>query len=267
MFVLLGPEFEGSNEAYERLAQATGLVAYDLRARVRSGVWGVVKTLADEAEAESLARALRAAGFRPTLLERWVTHDPERRIVHVRDLELRKTDFVLGLHERKMNVEYAALACVVRGEVQPGRTTSRGGSAPSSSSFRVASAAEPASHRDPLSTFESYQAADLHFLSVTWVARIDVHSLAGGVSEAGPCSLDTLADEIGTRAGVRVDRGIRTSSVVAGAEQCAPTRTVGSEPPSLREARREQADDRFDPYSRLIGEAERQRRVEQGLSA
>ncbi|HWA78013.1 MAG TPA: hypothetical protein VG937_37015 [Polyangiaceae bacterium] len=262
MFVLLGPDFEGSNDAYQRLAQATGLVAYDLRARVRSGAWGVVKTLADEAQAESLARALRLAGFRPILIDRSVAHDPERRIVHVRDIELRETDFALGLRDRQMVVEYAALSCLVRGEVQPGRTAQRGSaSGPSSATFRAVAAVETPSLRDPQSTFESYQAADLHFLSVPWVARIDLHSLGGTSHEASPRSLDALSDELGKRAGVRVDRSIRTSSVAALAEQSAPMRTLGSEPPGLREARREQADDRFDPYSRLIGEAERQMRA------
>jgi hypothetical protein len=270
MFVLLGPDFEGSNEAYQRLAQATGLVAYDLRARVRPGLWGVVKTLADESQAEALARALRSSGFRPILLERLIAHDPERRIVSVRDIELRETDFVLGLRDREMTVEYAALACIVRGEVLPGRTAQRGSATgPSSATFRaVAATAEPVSVRDSSqSAFETYQAADLHFLSVSWVARLDLHSLGGSVNEASPRALDTLADEIAKRAHVRVDRNIRTSSVVAVAEQSAPMRTMGSEPPGLREARREQADERFDPYSRLIGEAERRTRAEAGTAS
>ena len=107
----------------------------------------------------------------------------------------------------------------------------------------------------------------MHFLSVSWVARLDLHSLGGSVHEASPRALDTLADEIAKRAQVRVDRSIRTSSVVAVAEQSAPMRTMGSEPPGLREARREQADERFDPYSRLIGEAERRSRAEAGTAA
>jgi hypothetical protein len=265
MFVLLGPDFEGTSEAYQRLAHATGLVAYDLRARVRSGGWGVVKTLADEAQAEALASALRAVGFRPVLVQRTVGQDPERRIVHVRGIELGETEFVLSLRDREMAVEYAALACIVRGEVQPGRTSQRSSaSGPSSATFRaVAAATEPPSVRDgQQSTFEAYQAADLHFLSVTWLARIDLHSLGGSVNEASPRALDALADELAKRARARVDRSMRTSSVVAVAEQSAPMRTHNSEPPGLREARREQADERFDPYSRLIGEAERQLRAE-----
>ena len=138
-------------------------------------------------------------------------------------------------------------------------------SIPSATFRAVAAAAEPPSVREASqSAFEAYQAADLHFLSVSWVARIDLHALGGSVNEASPRALDTLADEIGKRAHVRVDRNIRTSSVVAVAEQSVPMRTMGSEPPGLREARREQADDRFDPYSRLIGEAERRTRAEAG---
>jgi hypothetical protein len=263
MFVLLGPDFAGNSEAYQRLAQATGLVAYDLRARVRTGSWGVVKALADEVQAQALAQNLSRAGFRPVLVDRHLGHDPERRIVNVRGIQLRETDFVLGLREREMPVEYGALACIVRGEVQPGRTIQRAAaSAPSSATFRAVAASSDAPSRDASqSAFEVYQAADLHFLSVHWIARLDVHSLGGSGHEQSPRQLDALVDELAKRAGARVDRGIRHSSVVALAEQSAPLRTVGSEPPGLREARREQSDDRFDPYSRLIGEAERRVRV------
>ena len=31
MFVLLGPDFDGTRDAYQRLARATGLVSYDLK--------------------------------------------------------------------------------------------------------------------------------------------------------------------------------------------------------------------------------------------
>ena len=111
MFVLLGPDFEGTPDAYQRLARATGLVAYDLRARLRAGSWGVVKALADVGQARALAQALIDAKFRPVLVERSVAHDSARPIVEVRSVALGEKDFVLGLRERDMTVEYAALAC------------------------------------------------------------------------------------------------------------------------------------------------------------
>ncbi len=264
MFVLLGPDFEGSNEAYQRLVRATGLVAYDLRARLRTGTWGVVKALADPAQAVLLAKSLSDEGFRPVLLDRTVAHDPSRPIVPVRSVTLRETDFVLALPERDMAVEYAALACIVRGEVQPGRILQRGsGTGPSSATFRAVAASSegPLSGQGTQSPFEAYQAADLHFLSAPWIGRVDLHSLGGGALDVNPRTLDALADDLARRAKVRVDRGVRTSSVVSIAEQSSSRRAPTSEPPGVREARREQADERFDPYSRLIGAAERQLRT------
>lgn len=260
MFVLLGPDFEGSDETYQRLSRATGFVAYDLRSRLRPGSWGVVKALADPAQANALAQALVDAGFRPVLVERTVAHDPERRIVPVRGIQLREREFVLALRERDMAVEFAAIACAVRGEVLPGRVAqASSASGPSSGSMRIAAVVSEASigREAPQSLFEAYQALDLHFLSVPWIARLDVHALAGSAFEQSPRGLDQLADELARKAGVRVDRTARTSSVVALAEQSAAPRALASEPPSLREARREHADERFDAYSRVVGEAER----------
>lgn len=263
MFVLLGPDFEGSLDSYQRLARATGLLAYDLKSRLRPGSWGVVKALADPVQASALAQSLEGAGFRPIVVERSVAHDLERRIVPVRSIQLGDNDFVLGLRERDMAVEYGAIACIVRGEVLPGRAAQRGsGAGPSSGSMRTASVVSETSlaREAPQSPFEAYQAADLHFLSVSWIARLDVHSLGGSSHEASPRVLDQLVDELAKRAGARVDRAARTSSVVALAEQTPPPRTLASEPPSVREARREHADERFDAYSRVIGEAERMSR-------
>ncbi|MFZ5889769.1 MAG: hypothetical protein ACOY0T_01760 [Myxococcota bacterium] len=259
MFVLLGPDFEGTAEAYQRLARVTGLVAYDLKARLRAGSWGVVKALADMGQAQALAQALAQENFHPVLVERAVAHDSNRPIVPVRSVALNPNDFVLGLRERDMTVEYAALACIVRGEVQPGRSVQRAaGSGPSSATFRAVAASTdvPVQMNVAQSPFEAFQAADLHFLTAPWVARIDLHSLGGTANEASPRALDALADELARRAGARVDRSVRNSSVASLAEQATPRRSH-SEPPNLREARREQADERFDAYSRIIGEAER----------
>ena len=57
MLVLLGPSFAGGDADYQRLSKATGMVAYDLRARLKPGMWGLVKALADEAEAERLSKS------------------------------------------------------------------------------------------------------------------------------------------------------------------------------------------------------------------
>jgi hypothetical protein len=50
------------------------------------------------------------------------------------------------------------------------------------------------------SAFEVYQAADLHFLSVHWIARLDVHSLGGSAHEQSPRLLDALVDDLAQRA-------------------------------------------------------------------
>jgi hypothetical protein len=68
--------------------------------------------------------------------------------------------------------------------------------------------------------------------------------------------LDALVDELSARSGVRVDRGVRSSSVVSVLMQSPGGRAapVSQAPRSSREG---PSDERFDPYSRLIAEAER----------
>lgn len=262
MLVLIGPEFDGSSDAYGRLARVTGLVAYDLKARLRPGSWGLVKVLGDDLQAEDLAAGLAVAGFRPLLVARQVAHDPERRIVHAKGVVLGERGFVLELADRELALEYGAVACIVRGEVHPGRAVSRGAVGGSSgASFRAVSAStmEPASPREAQSPFETYQAADIHFLTVGWFARIDARAV-GTNGEVSVRALDTLVDELARRANVRVDRSVRTSSLASFAEQAVSLRTPPPEPVG-REHRREHPDERFDSYSRLIGEAERRTRL------
>jgi hypothetical protein len=255
MFVLLGPNFEGTREAYQRLARATGLLPYDLQARLRKGVWGVVKLLGDRSEALALADTLRVVGFQPVLIERSVLHDVERRLVPASAVRFGPTGLVVELPDKALQVEYAALAVIVRGEVQPGRVAAA--AAPSSSSFRAAVPGPDAFARDPQKlSFEGYQAADLHFLEAPWIARVGTRALDAAGLEGGPRGLDSLADQIAERAGVRVDRGARMSSVAAFVEQPAPLRNYTPTSSAVRE----QPDERFDPYSRVIGEAERQLR-------
>ena len=77
----------------------------------------------------------------------------------------------------------------------------------------------------------------------------------GATSESPASDLDELVDELSTRSGVRVDRGVRLSSVVSALLQSGPrTNPVSQSPRSSREP---PSDERFDPYSRVIGEAER----------
>lgn len=258
MLVLLGPEFDGSSQAYGRLARVTGLLPYDLKARLRPGAWGLVKALGDPIEAENLAAAISDAGFHPFLVLREVAHDSKRPIVHAKGITLSESGFTLHFSERDMPIEYGAVLCLVRGEVQPGRAAQRG-AGNSSIPHRILTPGGEAQSRDiHNSPFESYHAADIHFLTVSWIARIDVRAVGSVTGEPGVHALDALVDELARRSGVRVDRAVRTSSLASFAEQDA-ARTTSSEPHG-REHRRELPDERFDPYSRLVGEAERRKR-------
>src|SRR5688572_6498075 len=104
MLVLLGPSFAGGDAEYQRLSRVTGLVAYDLRSRLKTGMWGLVKALADEHEAERLANALRAEGFPIVVVPREVTTDAQRPIVALRALEIDAQQLTLHLRERSMVV-------------------------------------------------------------------------------------------------------------------------------------------------------------------
>ncbi len=263
MLVMLAPSFDGSADAYARLARVTGLVAYDLKARVKPGIWGVVRALADEEQANELAKALLAEGLPVFIVPREVAFDPNRRIVTIRGLEMRADQIILHLREREMSIPFGALTCIVRGEVHLGHVPARSVT-PSSSTFRavVPSAADMQVFRESLSpsNFESYAAADLHFATVLWAARIDARSfdfsVLGATSESPASDLDELVDELSTRSGVRVDRGVRLSSVVSVLMQNGGTRT-GPASQAPRSSREPPSDDRFDPYSRVIAEAER----------
>lgn len=260
MLVLIGPDFEGTSEAYTRLGRATGLVAYDLKARVRPGAWGVIKVLADASQAETLANTLEQAGFRALLVSRDITHDPERRILHARGVTLEETRLTLHFSEQDLPVEYAAVACLVRGEVQPGRAAPRGASSASSgAALRAVTQVDSLPREMPASPFEAYHAVDVHFLTVPWIARLDVRAVSPTGEPSVP-ALDALADELARRANVRVDRSVRTSSLASFAEQSMSLRDPTLDTKPLRDQRREQPDERFDPYSRLVGEAERRSR-------
>jgi hypothetical protein len=271
MLVLLGPSFAGGDAEYQRLSKVTGMVAYDLRSRVKPGMWGLVKALADEAEAERLAGLLRAEGFPIVVVPREVASDPARPIVALRALEISGTELTLSLRERSMTVPAAALCSIVRGEAQVGKSSARGqgGSGSSSATFRavVPDASDLQVFREsiPAASFEAFAAADLHFHSVPWVARIDARSFdfrALGIGAASPAgALDTLVDRLALLAKIRVDRAARASSIASFTQQSTRHGAAQSVPASMpmsQRAKEVAGDERFDPYSRVIGEAERQ---------
>jgi hypothetical protein len=260
MLVMLAPSFDGSNDAYGRLVKATGMLAYDLKSRLKPGVWGVVRALADREQAQELLERLLAESLPALIVPREVAHDPNRRIVTIRALELGTDQLRIHLREREMSIPFGALSCIVRGEVHTGQVPSRAVS-PSSATFRAVapSTSDVQMFRESVSVsnFEVYSAADLHFATVLWVARLDARSFdfsALGLTNESPASdLDQLVDLLSERSGVRVDRGVRASSVVSTLLQGGTARSG-----TLQAVRsKESSDERFDPYSRLIGEAER----------
>jgi hypothetical protein len=162
-----------------------------------------------------------------------------------------------------MSVPFGALSCIVRGEVHLGHVPARSVT-PSSPTFRavVPSTSDIQMFRESVSAsnFDAYAAADLHFATVQWVARLDARSFdfsALGLASESPASdLDQLVDVLAERSGVRVDRGVRISSVTSVLMQGTSSRAGerASQAPLSKEG---PADERFDPYSRVIGEAER----------
>lgn len=271
MLVLLGPSFAGGDAEYQRLSKLTGMVAYDLRARVRPGMWSLVKALADETEAERLAAALESQGLPIVVVPREVASDPERPIVALKALGIGEQVLTLQLSERSMDVPTAALCCIVRGEAQVGKAgmARAPGAATSSSTFRavVPNASDLQVFRESIApnSFEAFATADLHFHSVTWVARIDARWFdfkALGIDAQSPvAALDLLVDRLGLLARVRVDRAARASSITSFAQQAAKSAAGHSLPPTFPTSQRGKeiaGDERFDPYSRVVGEAERQ---------
>lgn len=257
MLVLLGPPFEGTESEYRELSKVTGLVAYDLRTRLRPGLWGVVRALADVGQAEALAERIRALGLRALAVDPAVAQDEQRSVAILRGLELEPEQMVLRFFERQMPIAYRALLTIVRGEVRIGHAPATR-SAPSSSTFR---AVVPSAGEIKLATheFDAFAAADLHFFTVPWLARIDARSFDFGTVAPGARSqadaLEQLVSVLASRGSARVDRGHKTSSVASYTEP----RGFGRSPtPAPSPAERvKPGDPRFDGYSRLIAEAER----------
>ena len=265
MLVLLGPSFGGNNDEYVRLAQATGMVPYDLRTRLKPGQWGVVKVLADVTQAEGLGERLRTAGFQTAILDPVLGHDTDRPVVAVSALTFTEDQVVITLREREITVPFGALLVLVRGEVRTGSPGARS-AGKSSATLRavVPSASEMAALRASQGgQFDAFPVLDLHFITVTWIARVDARRFDfgphGDEGQSKVQALDALAARMSDRAAIRVDRGSRVSSL---ASFCGlgPARPDTPVPGSVRSGGQPPQDDQFDAYSRLVAEAERQTR-------
>jgi hypothetical protein len=276
MLVLLSPEFSGSDTQIEQLAHSTGLLPYDLRTRLKPGTWGVLKVLADLNEAESLVAHLNALGFGAVAVDSSVGQDPDRKVVYLRRLSIATEGMVLGLSEREMYVPFGALVTIVRGDVHVGRSP-RGNTLGISGQTRPTPALGPwasgslgadnttiGDGRNPGVT-DVFAAADLHFATVNWVARIDARELEfpstippqSNVAER----LDMLVDWLADQAKVRVDRHVRVSSLSSHTEgPRVPSSGPKGPSSSSRRSIPPPSDEHFDAYSRLIAEAERRRR-------
>ncbi|MEZ4226922.1 MAG: hypothetical protein R3B13_38630 [Polyangiaceae bacterium] len=261
MIVLVGPPWAGSDEDYQKLASATGLLPYDLKTRLKPNMWGVVKPIAEAIQAEALAQHLVGLGFRACALDPAVAADTMRPIVPLTGLALQGDRLMLHLTERSMAVPAKALLVVVRGEVQLGQRQ-RDPRTTSSATFRAVSqnAADLRAVAENKG-FDAFAAADLHFATVAWVARVDARSfdfsnLAGATGSLAQ-DLDLLVEYLSEGTGARVDRGARASSLLSYA--VGPARTATPVPGQGPMSRPPQGstDERFDGYSRLVAEAER----------
>ncbi len=261
MIVMVGPPWAGSDEDYAKLAGATGLLAYELRTRLKPDFWGVVKPLADQAQAEAMAAKLTALGFRACAVDPAIASDPLRPIVPLTGVELGPDKLTLHLTERSMSVPAKALLLIVRGEVQLGQRNA----APvrtSSSTFRAVSPSSVDLRTVSESReFDAFVAADLHFATVSWVARVDARSFdfsfLPGATGIVAQDLDLLVEYLAERTGARVDRGGRASSVLSYTKSATRSATPAPGQPAVSRPPPGSTDERFDGYSRLVAEAER----------
>lgn len=271
MLVLVGPRYSATETELGILTAETGLAAYDLRTRLRSGAWSVVRAVADAKQAEQIAKRLKERGLQCCALDSAVGQDPLRRIVYLRGIEAKSDQLVLRLAEREMTIPNGALLAIVRGDVHLGRMPLGISTQPSSQSLRAAATAGMLSSnpapgevfREPRSppVHEVFVAADIHFVTVPWLARLDVRDceLSGHGTDAANHAerLDRFIDELARRAKIRVDRNVKTSSLAshtAGSQRMATPSPAG--PISTRRTMAA-TDEHFDAYSRMVGEAER----------
>ncbi len=274
MLILIGPSFEASAPAVQRLAQLTGLVAYDLKTKLRPGSWGVVKLLADVEKAGDLTARLQAEGFPAVLVVADVAFDQGRRIVAVDRIALADEQLELELRGQTMLVPLKGLLTIVQGEAIV--RSDRSVTAPASSNtFRavVPTTQDLQAFRETqtASSYDSFHVADLHFATVLWVARLDARRTDFtplGIETGSPLQkLEQAVAEITKLASVRVDRGVRTSSLASFATRPTPMRSTSPTPGapiSPRDLKPPPSDPHFDGYSRLVAQAERTAR---GLTA
>jgi len=276
MLVLLGPRFAATDAELAALADATGMLAYDLRTRLRPGAWGVLRSLAADEQAVELAEYLQTLGFEAVSVDPSVGQDATRRVVYVKALELLSDAVNVRLSEREMVIPYGALLTIVRGEVQLGRSpwpSTLGGasgqmrSAAASTPFRSSNpvTAEVSVFREPRTSGvqDVFTAADIHFFTVNWVARIDARDFEFPSSIPAHRNLaerlDHFVDLLAQRCEIRVDRSLRASSLASYTADVQRVPSQSSPPGSRRQG--SSSDEHFDAYSRLVAEAERQSRL------
>ena len=268
MLVLLGPSFAGGDAEYQRLSKVTGMVAYDLRARLKPGMWGLVKALADEVEATRLAAALKAEGFPIVVMAREVAGDPERPIVWLKGLSIDGQQLTLRLSERSMTVAAGALCSIVRGEAQVGKGSPGrlgiAGSATSSSTFGPWSP-----NADDLQCSRIGVASQFRgvrggrpALSLRHLDRAHRRALLRLKSCAsGPAARPVLSipgDRLALLGRVRVDRSARASSISSFAQKALGRRPAfGAAAASASHRSKEIAGDDGSIRITLIGQAER----------
>jgi hypothetical protein len=273
MLVLLGPRYSATEEEIDILVAETGLALYDLRTRLRPGAWSVVRAVADATQAIETAMRLRERGLQCCALDSAVGQDPARRIVYLRGIDVMSEHVVLRLAERAMKIPLGALLTIVRGDVHLGRLPLSVSLQTSTPSLRAASTATSKLTSSPASVDvfreqrgssiqQVFVAADVHFVTVPWLARMDARDceFLGQSSDTANYAerLDRFLDDLGQVARIRVDRHVKTSSLAS--HTAGTQRMVTPSPAGPASTRRGAAatDEHFDAYSRMIGEAERQ---------
>lgn len=270
MLVLLGPRYSATSEELTLLTAETGLTPYDLRMRLRPGAWSVVRAFADQDQATRVVSRLASQGLQCCALNSAVGMDPSRPVVYLREIVASPSQVLLLMAEREMSVPLRALLTIVRGDVHLGRTLHATPSPGSSSAMRAATpislqpstatASEAVLEQRAALDQDVFVAADLHFVTVPWIARIDARDCA--IEVDGPQSgnyaerLDAFIDALSRAARIRVDRDIKISNLALHAT--GQQRQVAPNGPISTRRGRASSDEYFDAYSRLIGEAERQ---------
>lgn len=270
MLVLLGPRYSATSEELTLLTGETGLTAYDLRMRLRPGAWSVVRAYANQDQATRVASYLASRGLQCCALNSAVGTDPSRSIVYLREIVATSSQVLLRMAEREMSVPLGALLTMVRGDVHLGRPLHALPPPGSSSAMRAATpiSLQPSTATASETLLEQrvgldqdvFVAADLHFVTVPWIARIDARdcAIAGDGPQSGSYAerLDVFIDALSRVAGIRVDRDIKISNLASHAS--GPQRQVTPNGPISTRRGHASYDEYFDAYSRLIGEAERQ---------